>query len=459
MFKNQLKIAWRNLTKNRLQTIINLLGLTVGTVSCLVILLYVFDQMGYDQHHVEAESIYRVKTFIDGGSLGSEDVNSANSSPPIAFALKEDFPEIEEACRVVLVDQFNVDLISATESDDSFFESKAYLADSTFFKIFNYKFIAGDPKTALNEPSTLVLSSSIAKKMFGNDNPIGKSVEISGYSGEPSPLVVTGVYDETFGKSHLKPNYVISMNNPGLGAFVRSYDNFAYNNFVNAYVKLVPGTNYAALEQKLPGFLRSRGGTDLDAIGMKKILSLQPIEDIHLYSSGIDGQIDRVSDVEYLYLLLTLAFFIQLVACINFVNLSTARANKRAKEIGVRKVVGADKGSLVFQFLGESLLLSLFSVFISLPIVLLILPYVNDLAQSNLGYADLFNPNIVLAVFALGTLTGLLAGIYPALVLSSIKPIVVLKSVPYLDSLALSQGNQSRSWQDGDDHKRLNDKQ
>ncbi|MBX2876500.1 MAG: ABC transporter permease, partial [Saprospiraceae bacterium] len=314
------------------------------------------------------------------------------------------------------------------------FESKAYLADSTFFKIFNYKFIAGDPKTALNEPSTLVLSSAIAKKMFGNDNPIGKSVEISGYSGEPTPLVVTGVYDETFGKSHLKPNYVISMNNPGLGAFVRSYDNFAYNNFVNAYVKMVPGTDYAALEQKLPEFLRSRGGTDLDAIGMKKTLSLQPVEDIHLYSSGIDGQIDRVSDIEYLYLLLTLAFFIQLVACINFVNLSTARANKRAKEIGVRKVVGADKGSLVFQFLGESLLLSLFAVFISLPIVLLLLPYVNDLAQSNLGYADLFNPYIVLAVLALGTLTGLLAGIYPALVLSSIKPIVVLKSVINLKS-------------------------
>ncbi|NAS11612.1 ABC transporter permease [Poritiphilus flavus] len=434
MFKNQLKIAWRNLTKNRLQTIINLLGLTVGTVSCLVILLYVFDQMGYDEHHVEAESIYRVKTFIDGASLGTEDINSANSSPPIAFALKEDFPEIEEACRVVLVDNFNVDLISSTESEDSFFESRAYLADSTFFKIFNYKFIAGDPKTALNEPSTLVLSSALAKKMFGNENAVGKSVEISGYSGDPTPLVVTGVYDETFGKSHLKPNYVISMNNPGLGAFVRSYNNFAYNNFVRAYVKLVPGTNAAALQQKFPEFLRSRGGSDLDAVNMKKELSLQPVKDIHLYSKGIEGQLDRVSDIQYLYLLLTLAFFIQLVACINFVNLSTARANKRAKEIGVRKVVGADKGSLVFQFLGESLLLSVFSVLISLPIVLLLLPYINDLAQSNLAYPDLFNGNIVFSLLALGTLTGLLAGIYPALVLSSIKPIVVLKSVINLKS-------------------------
>ena len=367
MLINHIKIAWRNLVKNKLQTLINLLGLTVGTVSCLIILLYVFDQMGYDQHHGELGSIQRVQTFIDGSSTGGEDVNTAGTSPPIGFALKEDFPEVAEACRVVLVDNFNIDIIRSTEEKEGFYESKAYLADSTFFQIFNYRFIEGNPEQALNEPSTLALSSSLAKRLFGDKSAMDKTVEISGYSGDPQRLIVKGVYQDAYEKSHLKPNYVISMNNPGLGAFVRSYDNFAYNNFVNTYVKLKPGTSPAALEKKLPAFLRSRGGSHLDEIGMKKTLSLKPIEDIHLYSKGVGGQIDKVSDIQYLYLLLTLALFIQLVACVNFINLSTARANKRAKEIGVRKVVGADKGALVFQFLGESLLLSLFSVAISIP--------------------------------------------------------------------------------------------
>ena len=434
MLKNQIKIAWRNLTKSKLQTLINLLGLTVGTVSCLIILLYVFDQLGFDRHHGEIGSIQRVETFIDGSSTGGEDVTTAGVSPPIAFALKEDFPEIAEACRVVLVDNFNIDIIRSTESTEGFYESRAYLADSTFFRVFNYRFIEGNPEQALNEPSTLVLSSSLAKRLFGEESVMNKTVEISGYSGDPQKLVVKGVFDDSYQKSHLRPNYVISMNNPGLGAFVRSFDNYAYNNFVNTYIQLKPGTSPSALETKFPGFLRSRGGSHLDEIGMKKELSLKPVEDIHLYSKGVGGQLDRVSDIQYLYLLLTLALFIQLVACVNFVNLSTARANKRAKEIGVRKVVGADKGALVFQFLGESLLLSLFAVAISLPIALSLLPYVNELAQSSLEYADLFNWKILLSVLALGSLTGLLAGIYPALVLSAIRPIVVLKSVVSLKS-------------------------
>ena len=433
MFKNYIKIAWRNLTKNKQQTIINLFGLTIGTVSCLVILLYVFDQMGYDQHHDSAESIYRVRTEIDGASLGTDDVNTAGASPPIAFAMKEDFPEIEEACRVVLVDLFNVDIIRAAGEESGFYESKAYLADSTLFKVFDYRLLEGNTK-ALNEPSTLILSTALSKKLFGDQKALDKTIEISGYDGDPLKLTVKGVFDENYGKSHLKPNYIISMNTPGLGAWVKGSDNYAQSNFAYTYLKLKSGASAQGLEGKLPEFLQRRGGSDLAAINMEKQLFLQKVTDIHLYSKGITSQIDRVSDIQYLYLLLTLALFIQLVACINFINLSTARANKRAKEIGVRKVVGANKKSLIFQFLSESLLLSFFSILVSIPIVLILLPFINELAQSDLGYVDLLRFEIVYSLLTIGLLTGIVAGIYPALVLSSIKPLLAIKNVVNLNS-------------------------
>ena len=427
MFKNHLKIAWRNLVKNKQQTIINLLGLTVGTVSCLTILLYVFDQTGYDGHHENAESIYRVWTFID--REGQEDFVSAATGPPTAFAMKADFPEVTEACRIVLTDEFGVKPIRASDSEDGYYEPRAYLADSTIFNVFTYKFIEGSAKSALNAPNTAVLSSALARKLFGNGKALNKTIEWG--SGEDAEtLTVTGVFDETFGKTHLNPNYIVTMNTPGMGEFVRTMDNFRSNNFVYTYVSLVHDTNAQGLESKLPGFLKAHGGQSVS----DKSIFLQKATDIHLYSKGIKFQIDKVSSIEYLYFLLILAFFIQLVACINFINLSTARANKRAREIGVRKVVGAGKNALVRQFLGESVLLSLFAVLISIPIALLLLGPVNDLTQSDLGYLDLFNGKILLILAALGVFTGIVAGIYPALILSSIKPVKVLKGTINLQS-------------------------
>lgn len=434
MFKNHLKIAWRNLTKNKQQTIINLLGLTAGTISCLAILLYVFAQFDYDKHHKDAASIYRVETLIVRD--GDENFDTAAASPPIAFALKEDFPEVEEATRVVLTDVFYSNLIGAAGSEDAYYEPRVYLADSTFFKVFNYKFMEGLQVTALNGPNSVVLSSSLAKKMFGNQNALGKMATWG--SGENAQsLTVTGVFDENFGKSHLNPNYIVSMSTPGMGTFVQSFQDFATNNFVYSYVKLKPNVSATKVQTKLPGFIQERGAQDLANSGMdKKILTLKSVPDIHLHSEGRKNQIHEVSNIKYLYFLLSLAFFIQLVACINFINLSTARASKRAKEIGVRKVVGAGKNSLMRQFLGESLLLSLFAVLISVPITILLLPMLNDLTQATLTYLDLLKWKIVTLLMALGIVTGFVAGIYPAIILSSIKPIRALKS-----SVILKSGN------------------
>jgi putative ABC transport system permease protein len=420
MLKNHLKIAWRNLTKNKQQTIINLLGLTIGTVSCLTILLYVFDQTGYDRHHDNSESIFRVRTFID--REGQEDFISAATSPPTAFAMKADFPEVIEACRILLTDEFGIKPIRATEREDGYYEPRCYLADSTIFEVFNYKFLEGSIKSALNAPNTVVLSSSLARKLFGNGKSLNKTLEW-GSGDDAVTLTVTGVFDEKFGKTHLNPNYIVTMNTPGMGEFVRTMNNFRTNNFVYTYVKAIPGTRMENLQLKLPEFLKSHGG---ESVSDKRII-LQKVTDIHLYSEGIKFQIGRVSSIKYVYFLLTLALFIQLVACINFINLSTARASKRAKEIGVRKVVGADKNALIGQFLGESVLLSFFAVLISIPLTLLLLDYVNELTQSDLGIEDVFSGRIMIVLVGLGLSTGLTAGIYPALILSSIKPVRVLK--------------------------------
>ncbi|MGB3152933.1 MAG: ABC transporter permease, partial [Maribacter sp.] len=432
MIKQYIKIAWRNLLKNKQQTIINVLGLTIGTVSCLAILLYVFAQLGYDQHHDDAEAIYRVETII--GRKGKEAFNTAAASPPIAFALKEDFPEVQEATRVVLTDVFYSNLIGAADSEDAYYEPRVYMADSTFFKVFNYKFIEGRQQTALNEPNALVLSSYLANKLFGTQNALGKAVTW-GSGADAQTLTVKGVFDESYGKSHLNPNYIVSMSTPGMGTFVQNFESFATNNFVYSYVKLQPNSNAVGLQNKLPGFLQERGAKDLKDAGMdSKVQILRAVSDIHLYSAGRDNQIHEVSNIKYLYFLLTLAFFIQLVACINFINLSTARASKRAKEIGVRKVVGAGKNSLMRQFLGESLLLSLFAMLISIPITILLLPLVNELTNASLGHLDLLNWRVGGILVVLGVITGLVSGIYPAIILSSIKPIKALKSATTLQS-------------------------
>ena len=434
MIRNHLIIAWRNLIKNKQQSIINLLGLTVGTVCCLAILLYVFDQMGYDQHHKNAASIYRITTYFDGSQQNTEDIVSATSSPPIAFALKEDFPEVEEATRVILTDMFFTNPVRPVNNQKGTYEKRAYMADSTFFKVFDYTFVEGRKETALDDPMDIVLSRTLAKKLFGNKEALGETL-LWGAGENPMALTVSGVFEEG-NKSHLNPNYIVSMNTPGFGEFVRGVTNFATENFVHNYIKLNPSASGESVEKKLTDFLKDRGEKDLVSSGIKKTLSLQNITDIHLHSKGIQYQIDEVSDIEYLYFLLTLALFIQLVACVNFINLSTARANKRAKEIGVRKVVGAERNSLVWQFLRESLLLSFFSILISIPLTTMLLPFVNELTLGNLIYVDLFDWKIVLLLVSLGIGTGFVAGIYPAMVLSSIKPIWVLKN-----SLNLQSGN------------------
>ncbi len=427
MIRNYLKIAWRNLIKDKLQTSINILGLTIGMVSCLAILVYVVAQFGYDTHYTDAESIYRLRTKIKTIKNNSINEDWACASPPIAPAMKEDFPEVSEVCRIVYFGEDRTSLLKVEGSSQGYYEPRGYVADSTFFKLFDYPLIEGT-KDALNAPNTIVLSSRLAKKLFKKEDVLNKTVVIGNRDFE-AKYTVTGVFNEDYGKTHLNPNYIICMQSQGVGHFVVQAQNFATHNFVYSYIKLKKGADAASLEKKLPNFLNVRGSKHIAAMGFEKTLLLQPLKDIHLHSKDIGNQIETVSNIENLYAMLILCGIILLVACVNFINLSTARASKRSKEIGVRKVVGASKRSLVGQFLGESLLLSLFAVIISIPIVILLLPYINDITQGDLTLSHLFNFRILLFFIILGITTGLLAGVYPAIILSAVKPIKVLKGV------------------------------
>jgi putative ABC transport system permease protein len=426
MFRSYLKTAWRNIWKNKSFSFINILGLTAGTVCCLYIILYVTQQRGYDKHHHDASSIYRVRTVIEPRK-GDNGFNTASTSPPIAMTMKKDFPEVMAATRLqYFVDQGEY-LLNVVGSDNSFYEPKGYLADSTFFQVFDYKFTEGNPLHSLDEPYTVILSSAVARKLFGKNNALNEQINISNRGGSHA-YKITGVFDETWGKSHLQPHFIMNMNSGGIGEFIRTNQQWAGQNFVYSYVRLHSNADVNALQAKLPAFLKKYGAENLKELNMVKHLYLQPVTDIHLHSKGIINQIDKTSDAGFLYLLLTIAFSIQLIACINFINLTTARSMRRAREIGVRKVVGAGKSSLVAQFLGESVLISFLSVLLAIPTVILLLPYLNMLTESSFTAAAMKNPTVILIILGLGLVTGLLAGIYPALYLSGFRPVIVLKS-------------------------------
>ena len=440
MLQNYLKIALRNLTRNKMFSFLNILGLTVGTACCLYILMYVKDQFGFDKHHQNADNIYRVNTKIERKDELA--FNGCTISPPIVPTMQKDFPEVEAYTRVIAFFNVKNNIVGVEGKTQTFSENKGYLVDSTFFKIFNYRFVEGAAEHSLDAPYTVVLSSIMAKKLFGNQKVINKRIQLRNTT-TPTTLTVTGVYDETFGKSHFRPTFLVSLNSGGLGEFARSSTEWAGSNFACGYIKLKPNTNPDKLEAKFPALLKQYGAKRLAELGMKKQLFLQPITDINLYSKGIiDGQLDTVSDISFLNMLLIIAAFIQLIACINFVNLTTARSVRRAKEVGVRKVVGAVRSSLIGQFLGESMLIALIAIFLALPIVQLLLPFLNSITDGNVSIDITKNFDIILLTGAIALITGLLAGIYPALYLSNFKPVSVLKGVFKLNptSILLRKG-------------------
>ena len=417
MLKNYLTIAVRNLARTKAYSFINILGLTLGISCCLLLTLYVQDEVGYDTHHARYEDVYRINTHFDVPRYGLDKISTV--SPPIATVSKNEIPEIEVAARL-----FPLPMNLIKYEDKMLYEDGGKIADSTIFEVLTYSFIEGSPKSALKDPNTIVITSKLAKKIFGDQPALNKILSITQDSLAIN-FKVTGVIKDN-PKSHFHPTYFISLASEGSAFVMRSErlnTEWAGIQFVTAYVKLVNGHNKDAVVKKMNELLVRHGSEDMKALGFTKKLALQPISDIYLKSD-----VQQSSRIKYLYIVISIALFILTIACINFMNLSTARATRRAAEFGVRKVMGAPRGAIIRQILGEALIHTLIAIFLSVSLLQLILPPFNAFVGKEISVG---NDNMLFTTVSLITIavvTSLMAGSYPAFYFSRFQPVKVLKS-------------------------------
>lgn len=422
MLKNYLTIAMRNLRKQSFYSVINITGLAVGIASCLVIILYIFNELSYDKFNAKADRIYRIDSEI---LFNGNHLQMVTASAPMGPAMKEVYPEVEDMARIR---QEGTMLVK--RSIDNIRETNVVYADSTVFNIFTIPLISGNPKTALVEPNTLVLSESTAAKLFPNDeDPIGQTLILDNRHN----YKITGVYKDIPRESHFHFSMMLSMES----LKDSKNDEWLSHNFVT-YLLLRDGASAQELEAKFPKLidihvtpmLKQMLGPDVDMdaflqAGNKLDYTLRPLLDIHLHSD-LSNEFEPNSDITYVYLFGAVALFILLIACINFMNLSTARSANRAKEVGMRKVMGSLRLHLVNQFLMESILLSIFSFLIALLLTYFAMPFFNDLAGRQISI-PWTNPAFVIIIFGASVLIGVFAGTYPAFFLSAFRPINVLK--------------------------------
>jgi putative ABC transport system permease protein len=421
MFKNYFKIAIRNLWRNKGFSTINILGLSIGLATCLVILLFVQNELGYDRYNKKADRIVRV---VLRGMVQGEKMNEANVMPPTAQTLKADFPEVLEATRLSDYGYPRITYGDKTLKDNPF----AY-ADSNFFQVFTIPFLRGDAKTALLQPNSIVISRALAQKYFGNDDPMGKTLNFKDWN---TSYKVTGVFDKIPVNSHFHFELFASMNTSP-----DSRSSSWLNSGYYTYLVLPQGYPYRQLEAKLPRFVEKyigpqmqKGmGITLDQMqknGNQFGLFLQPLTDIHLHSDyAVD--LGANGDIRYIYIFSAIAGFMLLIACINFMNLSTAGASKRAREVGIRKVMGSLQRELVGQFLLESILLTAVAMGLAITLVYEVLPFFNELSGKQLNFQLTANPWLLPGLLLLVLFVGTLAGSYPAFFLSSFNPVAVLK--------------------------------
>ncbi|HEU5366674.1 MAG TPA: ABC transporter permease [Hanamia sp.] len=434
MFKNYLKIAWRNLMKNKVFSFINILGLSIGLTCCMLITLYILNETSYDRYQKNADNIYQVGTEFKG--LGNFK-KLPNTPAALGEIMKQVFPEIQQTTRLMRLFAEDKTLLQYTPQNGaikSFYETKGYLADSTFFRIFTYNFVEGNPATALSNPNTVVLSEDIAKKIFGNQSAINKVIHISSSTNGDHDFQVTGVFRPIDKPSHIDGRFFLSTMGGNVADMIKNAGtNLANNNMYFTYLLLAPGSDPKKIESQFPAFVDKYIGKDLKALGFQKAQYLIALKDIHLHS-GSDSDVTPSGSVTYLYILASIALFTLLIACINFMNLATARSSKRSSEVGIRKVLGAEKKLLIVQFLGESVLMSLIAFVFAIAFTRLLLPAFNHLSGKNLSLS--FSNILIVVVFLLlSILTGLLAGSYPAFYLSSFNPAKVLKG-KFSNSLA-----------------------
>ncbi|MBS1916743.1 MAG: ABC transporter permease [Bacteroidetes bacterium] len=417
MFKNYFKIALRNLWKNKVYSTINIVGLAIGIAACIMIMLFVAYEKSFDDMH--KKNIYRLNEVQKfPGMVASQKVGL--SMFPMGGTLKNEFPEIKNYTRVRWQQKYQM-----TFGEKRIYLPWAYFVDSTFLQMFDYQMVKGNRATALEKPHSAILTESTAKKLFGNDDPMGKT--INHYAGDTTTFFVTGVVKDVPQNSQLQFDALFS--------FSTVYQPWMFtnwgSNWLDTYLELAPNTNTAALEKKFPAYLKkymtAAGNTD----GWKFYeLFLLPLKEVHAGATdiGLDYLNYQKFDKKYTNIFFAIGIIVLLIACINFMNLSTARSAERAKEVGIRKTIGAKRWQLSAQFISESVVLSLIALMIALLLVNLFLPYVNNLSQRHLQLAFFSNWLNFIAIVSGTILVGIVAGIYPAAYLSSFIPVKVLKA-------------------------------
>jgi putative ABC transport system permease protein len=411
MFKNYFKIAFRKLWKQKVYSFINIMGLAVGMTACFLIYLYVHFETNYDAFNSKADRIYRIISDI---KTPSDLLKWSSTSSPVAINMQRDFPEVESAVRI------SGESFLVRNGNDKFQETNSIMADSTLFKIFDFPLIYGDKNTALKEPFSIVLSQTTAKKYFGNTNPVGKNLLLTG---DAHNATVTGVMKDIPENSQVKADMIVSLSSQQQ-IYGRSSDSEWTSFSIISYVLLKPGADAKAVQAKLPAFVDFHTGEKLKNAQMSLTFFLEPLRKIHLYSTR-DGS--KAGNIKNVYIFSIIAIFILLIACINFINLTTARSAERAKEVGIRKVAGAERFQLAKQFVGESIVISILAFIIAIVLSSLLLPQFNQLAGVQVSTPFFYHPMYTVSLFLIAVGIGIIAGFYPALILSSFRPIMVLK--------------------------------
>jgi putative ABC transport system permease protein len=412
MIRNYLKIAWRNIWKNKVFSAINIIGLSVGMAACIVIMLFVSYEKSFDNFHTK--NIYRLNEVQTIGAEGATQ-KVALSMFPMGPTLKNEFPEIKNFTRIRWMEKYQL-----TEENKRIFIPEAFFVDSTFLKIFDFKVIKGDRLTGLLKPHTAMITEATAKKLFGDADPVGK--RITHYGDDTVSFAVTGIVANPPKNSQLQFDALFS--------FSSIYKPYMFNNWggnwLNTYMELAPGTNAAALEAKFPAYLKRH----LQGNSWKFYkLFVLPLRDVHANAAdiGLDYINYQKFDKKSTNLFAIIALIVLVIACVNFINLSTAHSTERAKEVGIRKSIGAHRFQLAFQFLGETVLISFIALLFSIILVELSLPYVNSLSDREISFNLFGSLDVLFSVLGGTVLIGLLSGIYPAIYLSSFQAVRVLK--------------------------------
>ncbi|MEP2025711.1 MAG: ABC transporter permease [Reichenbachiella sp.] len=427
MLKNYFLVAFRSLLRDKFYSSINVLGLALGITCCLLIMIYISDELSYDRMHTKADRIYRINEFMEDESGGER---SSSLPFPVGPTLSAEYPSLVEA-QVRLFDyQSPTLMIENKQTNKAFNERRMFFADSTFFDVFDFELIKGDKNTALDEPNDLLITETMAKKYFGNEDPIGKILRFQ----NERDLIVKGILADTPHNTHFQFDFIGAMGSVRQG-FGGSLPRTWYWNPCWTYLVLKEGTQASDLESLFPDFIVKFFP---DFMQGEVVMRLQALTDIHL-TSDLEFEIQPNSSENNVYVFSIIGILILFIACFNYMNLSTAKSAKRSKEVGIRKTLGSKKRYLVSQFLLESILITSIAVLVSLLFFWLILPSFNAFTEKSIGFAMLLQPKILLGLLGVVLFIGVGAGIYPAFVLSSFSIIKGLKGAQKGSSSRLRQ--------------------